>query len=102
MSAKTGLPPARIIALALDENVKLGRITSSPGFIIQEQESSKAAVPDPVGKTYFDEVIFFISLANFLLNSKSPIPVPERIAVMAAFSSSFPQKGLCSGIKDLT
>ena len=53
MSTKTNVAPLKIKALAVDENVKDGNITSSPGFIFAKIELiSKASVPDVVNKTF--------------------------------------------------
>src|SRR5690349_11626755 len=44
MSTYTGTPPARITALEQEGKLKLGMITSSPGFRTSRQESSNEAV----------------------------------------------------------
>ena len=47
MSANTGVAPSRVTALAVAKNVKLGRMTSSPGPMSRAiNASSKASLPE--------------------------------------------------------
>ena len=73
MSTKTGTAPRRATALAVELNVKEGRITSSPGPIpARIIIISRAAVPEGTRMAFLHPVLSSSHLAHFLENAPSP------------------------------
>ena len=73
MSTNTGTAPRDTIAVAVDENVKVGQMTSSPGLSpIRTAASSRACVHEVVRTTPRAPVTFWSNPTARLVNGPSP------------------------------
>ena len=72
-STKTSVAPAKTKEFAVLENVKLGRITSSPGLIPHNKAAISSAVePLVVSITFFALKRFSSHSLHFFVNGPSP------------------------------
>src|SRR5947209_7591462 len=88
MSTKTGTAPRNAIALAHDEKVKDGTITSSPGpRSSRRQASSSAAVPEQVSSALAAPVRASIRARARLVTTPPPARLREASTAASAASS---------------
>ena len=73
MSTKTSFAPARTNAVAVEEKVKLGRMTSSPGWRSQRSAAiSSAVVPEVVRSAFWAQNLSSSHSWQRIVNGPSP------------------------------
>src|ERR1051326_2984995 len=99
ISQNTGFPPPRMIAFAVETNVKLGRITSSPGFrSIIIIAISSACVQEVVRSAWFSEKRLHNDCSTALHIDPSPLIFPEsRTRLMSSMTEPL-RYGLLKGM----
>ena len=99
ISTKTGVAPASRTAFAVEEKVKLGRITSSPAFRSHKRSAISSAVePLVVSSTFCARKRSSIQALHFLVKAPSPQILWESIASLTYSYSSPTQGGTLKGI----
>ena len=98
-STKTSLAPASTAEVAVLENVKLGRMTSSPGWMSHSSMAmSNAVVPLVVSSTFWAWKRSSSQALHCLVKAPSPQILCESIACLTYSSSSPTQGGTLKGI----
>ena len=98
-STNTSLAPASTAAVAVLEKVKLGRMTSSPGWRPHSSMAiSSAVVPLVVSSTFWVWKRSSIQLLHILVKAPSPQILWASMACLTYSSSSPTQGGTLKGI----